>query len=151
MSSRSAIVLGVVGTLACDADNAEWQPRDEELGIAAPGQICDLVAHPSVYFVPVRVFDDFTLVVDVDAVWYEYEGNVYEALCLPDGADGCHAWVAGWEREGEIRVSTEYCDVVVDSEEIVVPIDDAGCHVVTQFVLQPVSTRGCLSSPSGSP
>jgi hypothetical protein len=159
MLSRSAIVLGVLGTLlpGCDAaDAAAQDDRDHldldlDLASAAPGKICDLVAYPSVYFIPVRVYDDFTLLVDVDAVWYEHEGTVREAACLPDHAGGCRAWVAGWELEGEIRVSTEYCDVVVDSDPIFVPIDDEGCHVVTQYVLQPVSTRGCLAVEDDTP
>jgi hypothetical protein len=134
--------------VACDAGGGEPVPRDHFGESAPPEQPCDLVARASVYFVPVRVQDDFSLSVEVDAVWYEHEGQTYEATCLPERDGSCLAWVAGWEREGEIRVWTDYCEVVVETVRTV-PIDETGCHVETQYVLQPVSTRGCLvSSPS---
>ena len=105
---------------------------------------CDMMAHPSVHLMVVKQFDDYFQAVDVDAVWYEWEGKTYEATCVPDGNDGCRAWLAGWEKEGEVTVSTEYCDVVVD-EMVDVPITADGCHVDTQYSFLVVNTRGCMA------
>lgn len=45
---------------------------------------------------------------------------------------------------------TEYCDTVV-SETVQVPMDPTGCHVDTQYVVLPVSTRGCLTDTQEEP
>jgi hypothetical protein len=148
MRSNQALLIGTLAAvIGCDAGDAEPEtPRDHDGESAEdPDQVCDLVAIPSVYLLPVRVYDDYTMMVDADAVWYEWRGETYEATCLPDRHGKCIAWIAGYEREGEVRVFTEYCDDVVETV-VEVPIDEDGCHVVTQHLLQPVTTRGCFTT-----
>ncbi len=139
-------LIALVGAVGCDAAETEPPRERDRIEEAAPAeQPCDLVARASIYFAPVRVYDDFWEAVEVDAVWYEHEGQTYEATCLPEPDGDCLAWAAGWEQQGEITVWTEYCDEIVETTETV-PIDEDGCHVQTQYVLQPVSTRGCLAT-----
>jgi hypothetical protein len=117
---------------------------------AVDGTRCDLMARPSVYLSVSKQYDDYFQTVDVDAVWYEWEGRTLEATCVPDGNDGCTAWIAGWERAGRMRVSTEYCDTVVDVA-VDVPMTDDGCHVQTQYVILPVQELGCLATEPRDP
>jgi hypothetical protein len=149
MRSSQALLIGtVVAVIGCDAGDAEPNTPREHAGESAEDpddDVCDLVAVPSVYVVPVRLYDDYTMMVDADAVWYEWRGEIYDATCLPNRDGKCIAWIAGYEREGEVRVFTEYCDDVVETV-VDVPIDAEGCHVVTQHILQHVTTRGCFTT-----
>jgi hypothetical protein len=105
---------------------------------------CDKMAHPSVHVVVAKRYDDYWAPVDVDRVWFEYAGRTFEARCLR-GDDGCTAWIAGYELEGPITVSTEYCETVVSQKVEVEKIPDS-CHVQTEYMMLEVSTRGCLTA-----
>lgn len=109
-----------------------------------PPYECEPAAHPSVHVLVAKRFDDYYMPVDVDMVWFEHEGQTYEARCLEVGGD-CMAWIAGFEMEGPITVSTEYCDTVVSETVTVEPIPNS-CHVQTEYVMLEVSTRGCLTA-----
>lgn len=166
-----AAFLGGVGTAlavsSCDVetcmdpDAPGCLPEPVELEAAESRELplrdpsfstCDRMARPSVYVVPTRRVGDMMWEVDVDQVWFEYEGRTYDARCI-QGDSGCVAWIAGTEIEGEITVSTKYCDTVV-SETVFVERTADDCHVATEYVRLYLSTRGCLVDqprPSGPP
>lgn len=126
-------------------------PRERGDSSSAPPTSCDPLRHPSVFVYVVKEMDDYLQPVPVDAVWYEHEGRVEEARCAGGQTErGCEQWFAGFEMTGEITVSTEYCDTVVDQSVLVRKADDA-CHVDTQFMILTVSTRGCVATPSAPP
>ncbi|MCB9717215.1 MAG: hypothetical protein H6712_25420 [Myxococcales bacterium] len=166
---RSAfIVTGVIawvgglGTAmiasSCDAEPCAVDPYDPACdpdpgfpGRAQQPTGCDHMARPSVYVLPVVEHDDYLLPAPVDMVWFQHEGETYEARCIATD-EGCTGpWVAGYELEGPITVSTEYCETVV-SQSVKVGRTEDGCHVATEYVILPVSTQGCEATkpePSG--
>jgi hypothetical protein len=115
-------------------------PMDAE---RIPEWECEGPAHPSVHVLVAKRFDDYYAAVDVDMVWFEHDGKTYEARCLQNG-QSCSAWIAGYEIEGPITVSTEHCETVVSKTVEVEPIPNS-CHVQTEYVMLEVSTRGCLT------
>lgn len=115
-------------------------PMDPE---RLPPWECDKMSHPSVHVYVAKQYDDYFAAVDVDAVWFEHRGQTFEARCL-QSEHGCMAWIAGYELEGPITVSTEYCDTVV-SKTVEVEKIPYSCHVQTEYVMLEVSTRGCLT------
>jgi hypothetical protein len=135
---------------ACHAETEEIAvivDCDEARPVVAQGT-CDAGARPSVFVYVAREYDDYLEAVPVDRVWYEHEGRVAEATCAAvdvDADEGCSVWIAGWEMEGRFRISTTWCDTVV-SETVSVEMTDDGCHVKSEFVVLPVSTRGCVTS-----
>lgn len=172
MSSRTLfIVTGVaawfgglataVAVSSCDVDTCAMNP-DDPLCHPEPrprggadqtlqsSSECDQAARPSVHVVPARRLDDTYQAVDVDAVWFQHEGKTDEARCITDDGQCLGAWVAGYELEGPIEVSTEYCDTVV-SQVVEVDRSDDGCHVQTAFVLLEVNTTGCLAAATPAP
>jgi hypothetical protein len=106
---------------------------------------CDKMAHPSVHVVVAKRYDDYFAPVDVDMVWFEAHGRTFEARCIRGDDGTCNAWIAGYELEGPITVSTEHCDTVVSQTVDVRPIPDS-CHVQTEYMMLEVSTRGCLTA-----
>ncbi|MEX1362982.1 MAG: hypothetical protein AB1Z98_07640 [Nannocystaceae bacterium] len=109
-----------------------------------PPYECEPAAHPSVHVMVAKKYDDYFAAADVDMVWFEHEGKTHEARCL-QGDDGkCMAWIAGYELEGPISVSTEYCDTVVSKTVTVEPLPSS-CHVDTEYMILEVSTQGCLT------
>jgi hypothetical protein len=124
------------------AAQAEIEP--ERFPVALPPGACDRMARPSVYAMFVERYTDYYLPVDVDTVWYEHDGNTYEAYCI-EGPNGCTAWIAGFELTGPITVSAEHCEDVV-TETVVVGSTADGCHVETQHMIIEVPTRGCLTA-----
>jgi hypothetical protein len=110
---------------------------------------CDAGARPSVFVYVAREHDDYLEAVPVERVWYEHEGRVADASCAGVDIDGeCPVWIAGWELEGRFRIFTEWCDTIV-SETVAVGMTEDGCHVATEFVVLPVSTRGCITTEPG--
>jgi len=159
--SLLASALLVVMTCACDVDSGPTTPEPLDASAAndlvapqldeprrVPAQLppgsCDRMARPSVHALVVRQYTDYFLPVDVDAVWFEHDGNTFEARCI-EGPNGCEAWIAGYDLVGPITVSTEHCDEVV-SETVVVESTEDGCHAQTQFMMLEVDTRGCLTA-----
>ena len=106
--------------------------------------MCDYAARPSVHVVPVRRFDYYNQVDDVDSLWFVHAGKTHEARCLDSEGTCSGTWIAGYELEGRIEVSTEYCDKVV-SKSVEVGRTEDGCHVETEFMLLEVDTTGCLT------
>jgi hypothetical protein len=170
----SAWLGGLATALAvssCDVETCDMDPDDplcepvlpvptgHALGSAelplvdpAASSVCDKMAHPSVYVLPIRRIGDMVRVVDVDMVWFEHEGRTHEARCV-EGDAGCTSWIAGLEIEGEISVSTKYCDTLV-SETVYVERTPDDCHVATEYVSLDVSTLGCVVDqplPDGPP
>lgn len=129
-----------------EVDDAHCPVGPERL----PPWDCDKMAHPSVHVVVAKRYDDYFAPVDVDMVWFESHGRTFEARCL-QGDDGkCMAWMAGYELEGPITVSTEHCDTVVSKTVDVQQIPDS-CHVRTEYMMLEVSTRGCLTAEQEDP
>lgn len=124
----------------CDGENlAEAEPKR-----------CDLTARPSALVYVASEHDDYLQAEPVERVWYQYqdEERVREATCAtgPLDEDGkCSLWLAGWEQPGRFRIYTQWCDTVV-RETAAVEMTEDGCHVDTEFVVLPVSTRGCETS-----
>ncbi|MEX1365301.1 MAG: hypothetical protein AB1Z98_19390 [Nannocystaceae bacterium] len=141
----TALVVSSCDTEVCEIDPTDPACSPEPIDrVQLPPDQCDYVAYPSVHVVPVRKYDDYYLPVEVDMVWFEHEGETHEARCIW-GDDGCtNAWIAGYELEGPINLSTEYCDTVV-SKAVKIDRTEDGCHVQTQYMMLEVSTRGCLS------
>ncbi|MCA9708449.1 MAG: hypothetical protein KDK70_21545 [Myxococcales bacterium] len=142
-----------IDSCAMDPDDPLCQPEpvprdgiDETIqNPPAPPPECDYASRPSVHVVPARRFDDTYQVVDVDAVWFQHGGQTFEARCVTDDGRCLGAWMAGYELEGRIEVSTEFCDTVV-SQAIEVGRTADGCHVQTEYMLLEVSTTGCLTA-----
>lgn len=121
---------------------------DEEPELPLRDEIrCDEMARPSTMVFVGQTGDDYLLPVAVERVWFEHADRTAEATCAwrDTVAGGCSVWTAGWELEGRISVFTQWCDTVV-SETVTVGRTADGCHVDTEFVMLPVSTRGCLTS-----
>jgi hypothetical protein len=155
ITRAAAWIAGITAgsaVLSCDVEPAETELVDREIDAYGcpidserlPPSECDKMARPSVHVYVAKRFEDYFAPVDVDAVWFEHEGHTFEARCL-QGDDGCIAWIAGYELEGPITVSTEYCETVVGETVKVDRLPD-GCHVQTQYMTLEVSTRGCLTS-----
>jgi hypothetical protein len=108
---------------------------------------CDEMARPSTMVFVGQTADDYLMPVAVERVWFEHAGRTAVATCAWRGATAgrCSVWTAGWELEGRIRVSAQWCDTVV-SETVTVGRTADGCHVDTELVMLPVSTLGCLTS-----
>lgn len=161
-----ALALGSVVVCGCDPEPGPTTPEplqaasvDELVALAddddprrqavLPPGTCDRMARPSVYVKVVRRFTDYYVPVDVDAVWFEHDGQTSEALCVL-GDRGCETWLAGYDLLGPIVVSTEHCGDVVSETVVVEPTAD-GCHADTRFMMLEVSTRGCLTSNDPPP
>ena len=123
-------------------DPGDWKDVPEDIRQQVD---CDMMARPSALVSIVKEFDDYYQPVKPDHVWFEHDGQIRDAMCLPDGVGGCSGWIPGYELEGEMTVSAEYCGTVVD---VTFEVAKTGCHVDTRYVFLPVSTRGCLATPS---
>jgi hypothetical protein len=132
-----------------DGASCPMDPERLPLPPPPPPTGCDEMAHPSVHVVVAKRYEDYFVPVDVDAVWFQYAGHTFEARCL-QGDQGCYAWIAGYELEGPITVSTEHCDTVV-SETVTVHSLPDGCHVQTEYMVLEVSTLGCLATEQEDP
>lgn len=64
------------------------------------------------------------------------DGNEVDVMCADgDDAATCTSWVVGWEVEGEITISasaSDGCNTGTGSVTVDVPLEESGCHVVTQ-------------------
>lgn len=120
--------------------------------LRADTETCDKMARPSTFVYVGQMHDDYLQAVGVERVWFEHAGRVAEANCAgPDVDPGeCAVWTAGWELEGRIEVFTQWCDAIV-SEQVTVGRTQDDCHVETEFVMLPVSTRGCLTGQTPEP
>lgn len=147
---------------SCDVDPCGMNPDDPQCqpdpyadrqtpgsAVQRPPPECDYAARPSVHVAPVRRLDDYFTAVEVDAVWFQHDGQTHEALCITTDTGCIGAWIAGYELEGPITVFTEYCDTVV-SQTVEVGRTADDCHVQTEFMLLEVSTAGCLTAPEPS-
>jgi hypothetical protein len=131
----------VTQTVDIEVDDRHCPVGPERL----PPWDCDKTAHPSVHVVVAKRYDDHFAPVDVDTVWFETHGRTFEARCVRGDDGDCIAWMAGYEVEGPITVSTEYCETVVSETVDVQRIPDS-CHVRTEYMVLEVNTRGCLTA-----
>lgn len=143
--------------LSLDGCHAETQYLDVEVDceevppMDSGGERCDASARPSVFVYVAQQYDDYLQAVPVDRVWFEYEGRIADARCAAvDTSGACATWVAGWDMPGRFRVFTSWCDTEV-SQTVSVEATEDGCHVDTEFVVLPVSTRGCLETEPERP
>lgn len=112
--------------------------RGPKVETGETGTICTEIAVSSVV---VSVVDPSGNPTVAESVSWSVDGSAPQpAECLEEP---CTEWIAGWEVTGEVTVTGRYYEVLEDTacwaededtQTVTVPLDEEGCHPVTQHV-----------------